>query len=287
MLRHNLPGGLVTFLFTDIEGSTRLARLLGPAYRQVLIEHRRIVLRALSEHGGIPLFTEGDSIFVVFSDAASGVAACVSAQLALADYTWPSPQARPSVRMGLHSGFAQPVGGEYTSPEVHRAARVAAAAHGGQIMCSEATVLAAGSLNGDAWLLDLGLHRLRGFDDRERLYQVVADRLERKFPHPRTLAASPHNLPSVVTSFIGRGAERSALVDLLDDQPTRERGRSGRCGQDPARPRSGRRPGRRLSRRSLVHRSRFGDRSRARRCRGRGRLGPSARARPRRCRDVA
>ena len=216
MLRHNLPGGLVTFLFTDIEGSTRLARLLGPAYRQVLIEHRRVVLRALSDHGGIPLFTEGDSIFVVFSDAASGIAACVSAQLALADYTWPSPQARPSVRMGLHSGFAQPVGGEYTSPEVHRAARVAAAAHGGQIMCSEATVLAAGSLNGDAWLLDLGLHRLRGFDDRERLYQVVADRLERKFPHPRTLAASPHNLPSVVTSFIGRGAERSALVDLLD-----------------------------------------------------------------------
>lgn len=216
MARRNLPGGLVTFLFTDIEGSTRLARLLGPEYRQVLIEHRRILLRALTEHGGTALFSEGDSLFVVFSDATAAVEACIAAQFALRDHDWPSQQARPAVRMGLHSGLAQPVGGEYTSPEVHRAARVATAAHGGQILCTEATLLAAGSLSGGAWMLDLGLHRLRGFDDRERFYQVVADGLERNFPHPRTLVASPHNLPSVVTSFVGRGAERTAVTELLD-----------------------------------------------------------------------
>jgi len=215
VLRRNLPGGLVTFLFTDIEESTRLARLLGPAYRQVLMEHRRILLRALTDHRGFALFTEGDSFFVVFADASDAIAACIAAQAALDGHVWPSAQARPSVRMGLHSGFARPVDGEYTSPEVHRAARVAAAAHGGQILCSEATVLSAASLPKDSWMLDLGLHRLRGFDDRERLYQVVAAGLERKFPHPRTLAASPHNLPSVVTSFIGRDAERAAVVDLL------------------------------------------------------------------------
>jgi len=213
--RRNLPGGLVTFLFTDIENSTRLARLLGPAYRQVLIEHRRIVLRALTEHGGIPLFHEGDSTFVVFADASSAVAACISAQAGLDGHVWPT-EGRPLVRMGLHSGLARPVDGEYTSPEVHRAARIMSAAHGGQILCSEATVVIATSLPQDSWMLDLGLHRLRGFDDRERLYQVVAAGLERKFPHPRTHAASPHNLPSVVTSFIGRGAERAAVTDLLD-----------------------------------------------------------------------
>src|SRR5215831_8587534 len=140
VLRRNLPSGLVTFLFTDIEGSTRLARLLGPAYRRVLVEHRRVLLRALSAHGGTALFTEGDSIFVVFAGAEQAVAACVDAQVALDKHVWPSPQARPSVRMGLHTGEAHPVAGEYTSPEVHRAARVATAAHGGQILCSQATV---------------------------------------------------------------------------------------------------------------------------------------------------
>ncbi len=215
MLRRNLPTGLVTFLFTDIEGSTRLARLLGAGYRPVLVEHRRILLHALSAHGGIPLFTEGDSVFVVFASASDALAGCTAAQRALASHQWPSPQARPSVRMGLHTGYATPVAGEYTSPEVHRAARVATAAHGGQVLCSEATAEAAGELPDGGWLLDLGLHRLRGFDDRERLYQLVADDLERKFPHPRTLATSPHNLPGAATSFVGRVAERAALAGLL------------------------------------------------------------------------
>ena len=214
-VRRNLPTGLVTFLFTDIEGSTRLARMLGSGYRPVLLEHRRILVGALSKCGGVPLFTEGDSVFVVFSHASDALRACAAAQHALAAHDWPTPEARPSVRMGLHTGHAVPVAGEYASPVVHRAARVASAAHGGQVLCSEATMLAAGEVDGDAWVLDLGLHRLRGFDDRERLYQLVAPGLERRFPRPRTLATSPHNLPGVATSFVGRATERAALADLL------------------------------------------------------------------------
>ncbi len=214
-VRRNLPSGLVTFLFTDIEGSTRLARMLGAEYRPVLIEHRRILVGALSKCGGVPLFTEGDSVFVAFADPSDALRACAAAQHALAAHDWPTPEARPSVRMGLHTGHAIPVAGEYASPEVHRAARIASAAHGGQILCSEATMLAAGDLDGQTWMLDLGLHRLRGFDDRERLFQLVTPGLERRFPRPRTLATSPHNLPGVATSFVGRAAERSALADLL------------------------------------------------------------------------
>ena len=214
-VRHDLPRGRVTFLFTDIEGSTRLARMLGGGYRPVLIEHRRILLAALSKCGGVPLFAEGDSVFVAFSDAGAAVRACIEAQRALDTHEWPTPESRPSVRMGLHTGHAEPVDGEYASPEVHRAARVASAAHGGQVLCSEATVIAAGELRDGTWMLDLGLHRLRGFDGSERLFQLVAPDLERRFPRPRTLATSPHNLPGVATSFVGRAAEREALVALL------------------------------------------------------------------------
>ena len=134
--RTELPSGLVTFMFTDIEGSTRLARMLGDSYRNVLGAHRAVLRAALSHHGGAELFTEGDSFFVAFDDAAAAVAAGVAAQRALAAHDWPSPDVAPRVRMGMHTGWASPVHGEYASAEVHRAARVAAAAHGGQVLCS-------------------------------------------------------------------------------------------------------------------------------------------------------
>ncbi|MGE5830781.1 MAG: ATP-binding protein, partial [Micromonosporaceae bacterium] len=114
------------------------------------------------------------------------------------------------------SGFAEPQGGEYATPEVHRAARVASAAHGGQVLCSGATARLAGDLRDGAVLLDLGLYQLRGFDGRERLFQLVAPGLERQFPRPRTLAAAPHNLPVPAASFIGRGGERDELRARLD-----------------------------------------------------------------------
>ena len=216
--RTHLPTGLVTFLFTDIEGSTRLAQMLGTGYRPVLNEHRQVLRRSLSTADSAELFTEGDSLFVAFPDAGAALAACAAAQRALAEHEWPAPHVRPLVRMGLHTGWAEPHGGEYASPEVHRAARIAAAAHGGQVLCSGATAEHAGSLPDGAWLLDLGLHRLRGFDGRERLFQLVAPGLERQFPRPRTLDSSAHNLPTHMTSFVGRAAERETVRRLLSAQ---------------------------------------------------------------------
>ncbi|MEU4637040.1 adenylate/guanylate cyclase domain-containing protein [Micromonospora chalcea] len=213
---HHLPSGLVTFVFTDIEGSTRLARMLGPVYRPVLHEHRRLLRDTLAGTDGAELLTEGDSFFLAFPDAAAAVHACLTAQRALAGHDWPNPDATPRVRMGLHTGYAEPRDGEYASPEVHRAARVAAAAHGGQVLCSAATAKHAEPLPDGVSLLDLGLHRLRGFDDRERLFQLVAPGLERRFPRPRTADAAAHNLPTQVTSFVGRQAERAELGRLVE-----------------------------------------------------------------------
>jgi predicted ATPase/class 3 adenylate cyclase len=212
--RIQLPSGLVTFMFTDIEGSTRLAQMLGAGYRPVLSEHRRLVRSTLAATDGTELLTEGDSFFVAFAHAAAALDACLAAQRALASHEWPTPEAAPRVRMGLHTGHAEALAGEYASAEVHRAARIAAAAHGGQVLCSGATARHAGPLPAGASLLDLGLHRLRGFDDRERLFQLVAPGLERQFPRPRTADPVPHNLPTQVTSFVGRNAERAEL-DLL------------------------------------------------------------------------
>ncbi|GIF70678.1 hypothetical protein Asi02nite_01960 [Asanoa siamensis] len=202
-------------MFTDIEGSTRLAQMLGAGYRPVLTEHRRILRATLAANRGVELFTEGDSFFIAFDDAAAALDACVSAQRALADHDWPAPEATPRVRMGLHTGHAVPLAGEYASPEVHRAARIAAAAHGGQVLLSAATAHHAAPLPADASLIDLGLHRLRGFDDRERLFQLVAPGLGRDFPRPRTVDEAVHNLPTQVTPFIGRQTERAELSALL------------------------------------------------------------------------
>ncbi|HEY3505086.1 MAG TPA: adenylate/guanylate cyclase domain-containing protein [Actinocatenispora sp.] len=211
-MRHeSLPSGLVTFLFTDIEGSTRLARALGPAYRAVLADHRRLMRTCLRDFGGAELLTEGDSFFAVFADASAAIRACVRAQRSLAAHPWPEPAARPHVRMGLHSGYAEPTDGEYASVEVHRAARVAAAAAGDQVLCSAATA----RLVGPDGLVDLGLHRLRGFDDRMRIFQVTADGLPRDFPRVHTLDGRCHNLPEPLTRFVGRAAEQLDLAMLL------------------------------------------------------------------------
>lgn len=209
--RPDLPSGLVTFLFTDIEGSTRLAQLLGADYRPVLAEHRRILRHAFGAGGGVELFTEGDSLFVVFADATAALRACAEAQRALAAHEW--KPLRPKVRMGLHSGYAEPHGGEYASPEVHRAARVAAAAHGNQVLCSSATARLVAGCELD--LIDLGLYQLRGFDGQERLLQLAGPGLERDFPRPRTQAATPHNLPNPSSTFVGRAQEQAELRKLL------------------------------------------------------------------------
>jgi class 3 adenylate cyclase len=186
-----LPSGSVTFVFTDIEESTRLAQLLGTDYGPVLHQHRRVLRRELRAGGGVEVDTLGDSTFAAFADARAALRACRAVQRALAVERWPGPEARPRVRIGVHSGRAWPCGGEYTSPEVHRAARVVAAAHGGQVLCTVATAEWAGELPAGLALRDLGLHWLRGFHAAERLFQLVAPGWDRVFPPLRTEPAAP------------------------------------------------------------------------------------------------
>ncbi|MBU2663049.1 adenylate/guanylate cyclase domain-containing protein [Actinoplanes bogorensis] len=228
--RTELPSGLVTFVFTDIEGSTRLARMLGDDYGSVLGDHRSVMRAALSYFNGVELFTEGDSFFIAFPDPGAAVAACVEAQRQLSAHDWPSPDVAPRVRMGMHTGWARPIGDEYASAEVHRAARVSAAAHGGQILCSGATALSLitkgtevpfaltsqeKEQRAEFDLLDLGPFRLRGFDDDEQLFQILATGLDRDFPRPRTPGAALHNLPTPLTSFVGRRSERAEVSELV------------------------------------------------------------------------
>ena len=210
-----LPSGLVTFVFTEIEGSIRLAQLLGAGYRAVLHHHRTLLRGVLQLHHGVPVSSFGESSFTAFPDAGAALRACRSAQRTLEAERWPGPVARPRVRIGLHSGYARPRAGEYATPEVHRAARVMAAAHGGQVLCSAGTARAAVPLPDGLALWDLGHYRLRGFDHRERLFQLVAPGWQPRFPRPCTEPAPPHNLPAAATSFVGRRREQARLVELL------------------------------------------------------------------------
>ena len=209
-----LPQGIVTFLFTDIEGSTRLLHEVGDAaYGETLGIHRAIVERAAGEQGGVVFGSEGDAVFVAFASAAGAIRAAVAAQRALAGHAWVGGDVR--VRMGIHTGEVLVVAGDYVGIEVHRAARVAAAAHGGQIIVTDATRTLAGEPDGAISLRDVGEHRLKDFPRVERLYQVVADGLGTSFPALKTLDLTPNNLPPQLTTFVGR-AEVDNAVSLLE-----------------------------------------------------------------------
>src|SRR5215211_3906572 len=212
----DLPTGTVTFLFTDIEGSTGLLQTLGDRYPAVLDEHAAILRKAVADAGGIEVSTHGDAFFVVFTSPAAAVRAAVAAQLALADHDWsPGPPVR--VRMGLHTGEGTRGGDDYAGLDVHRAARIADAAHGGQVIVSDTTrALVEQALPDGAALRDLGPHRLRGLAEPERLHQLAADGLPDEFPPPRTLDARPGNLPVALSSFVGRESEIAEVERLLD-----------------------------------------------------------------------
>jgi len=183
-----LPSGTVTFLFTDIEGSTRLLNTLGgERYHEVLSEHQRLLRAACAEGGGREIDTQGDSFFFAFRKAKDAVAAAIAAQRALAAFEWPNGQP-VRVRMGLDTG--EPVVGtdRYVGLGVHRTARIMAAGHGGQILLSATTHnLAHDELPNGVALRDLGEQRLKDLDRPVRLYQVVASDLPAKFPRLRTL----------------------------------------------------------------------------------------------------
>jgi predicted ATPase/class 3 adenylate cyclase len=210
-----LPTGTVTFLFTDVEGSTKLLEQLGEQYRHMQDRHASILRRAISEGGGSVVSTEGDSFFAVFPDAGRAVSAAVQAQRELAAAPWPAG-VRLRVRMGLHTGAGILGGDNYLGLDVNRAARIAAAAHGEQILLSDAThSLVERCLPPETRLRGLGQYRFKNLTEPERLYQVVIDGLEQDFPPPRTLNARPNNLPVQLTNFIGRRREVARLRELL------------------------------------------------------------------------
>jgi len=210
-----LPTGTLTFLFTDIEGSTRLLEALGEALTPVLERHHALLREAIAVGEGTEVSTEGDAFFAVFPSAPRAAAAAASAQRALAAEPWPSGAA-VKVRMGLHTGEGTLGGDNYVGLDVHRAARVAAAGHGGQVILSGATqALTAGGLPLGVSLVDLGQHRLKDLSRPEHLWQLAIDGLPANFPAPRTLDATPNNLPLQLTSFLGRQREVADVLGLL------------------------------------------------------------------------
>jgi len=210
-----LPTGTVTFLFTDIEGSTRLLQKLGDDYPALLSEHHRILRSAVEAAGGVAIGTEGDSLFAAFPSAAGAITAAVSAQRRLAAQAWPR-DAQVRVRMGLHTGEALVRDGTYVGLDVHRAARIASAGHGGQVLVSEsARTLVEHNLPDGVELRDLGRHRLKDLTQPERIYETVIDGLPSDFPAIRSLDASPNSLPTQLTSFVGRTREVGEARRLL------------------------------------------------------------------------
>lgn len=210
-----LPTGTVTFFFSDIEGSTKLIQELGDAYPEALLAHHAIQRETLKAHNGHELRTEGDSFFIVFGSALDACAGAAAVQRALNVHQWPK-QATVRIRIGLHTGEAALVGNEYLGLEVHRAARIAGAAHGGQILLSETTrALVESRLPSGLTLKELGSHRLKDLARAEQLYQLSVEGLRADFPPLRSIEHTPNNLPTQLTSFIGRDDQVRETMQLL------------------------------------------------------------------------
>ncbi len=216
--RGDLPTGTVTFLFSDIEGSTPLAERHPDVFPDLLLEHRSLLRDAVMAHAGAVVSLDGDEMFAVFASALPAVSAAIDGQRSLETHDWPS-EARIRVRMGAHTGQGVLADGGYVGLDVHRAARVAAAAHGGQVLVSGATArLVDAELPEGCSLRDLGEHRLRGIGGAVRLCQVVAPGLPSLFPSPRAPGVTPHNLPAQLTTYVGRGRETQEVAALVRTQ---------------------------------------------------------------------
>jgi len=210
-----LPTGTITLLFTDIEGSTRLLQELGETYQPLLVEHQRLIRAALAQHGGHEVQTTGDGFFLAFPRAHAAVAFAVATQQAVLRHPWPAGMPL-RVRMGMHTGEPALSDGQYVGLDVHRAARISSAGHGGQILLSSATRnLVEADLPEGVTLRDLGMHRLKDLQQWEHLYQVLHADLPAEFPPLQSLDTLPNNLPRKLTSFVGREREIEEVKRLL------------------------------------------------------------------------
>ncbi len=211
--------GTLTFLFTDMEGSTALLqRVTGDVYARVLAEHHAVIRSALAAHGGTEVVMQGDGFFAVFSSARACVAAVLEMQQGLHAHAWPGGE-QVRVRMGLHCGEAAETGAGLVGLDIHRAARIAAVGYGGQVLVSEpAAALVRDRLPGGAALADLGIHRLKDLGKPERLFQLQAPGLQAEFGPLRSLGnpALQNNLPAQLSAFIGRDRELAEVRALVE-----------------------------------------------------------------------
>ena len=216
--RGAFPGGTVTFLFTDIEGSTRLAARLGERYVEVLADHQRLLREAFAASGGSEIDTQGDAFFVVFPRAKDTVAAALAGQRALAGHRWPDG-VTVRVRMGLHTGEPAATRDRYIGLGVHRASRICAAGHGGQILLSSATyAVLADDILPDITFQDLGEYLLKDIERPERIYQLNALDLPRVFPPPRSLPADvPQRMPPAEQTLAAASVTKRPLQVVVAD----------------------------------------------------------------------
>ncbi|HEY8170046.1 MAG TPA: adenylate/guanylate cyclase domain-containing protein [Candidatus Limnocylindria bacterium] len=214
------PSGTVTFLFSDVEGSTRLLRALGAErYRSVLDAHRRIVRGAIASHRGEEVDVQGDAFFVAFHSAQDAVAAAADAQRMLAAHEWPDAN-DVRVRIGIHTTEAIATDEGYIGIGVHTGARICAAAHGGQVLLSQTASELVAEEHGIE-LIELGSFRLKDLAAPQQLHQLAIDGLPARFPRPRTLDNHPTNLPLQATQLIGRAREAAEVAALLEKDETR------------------------------------------------------------------
>jgi len=221
VLRSDLPEGTVTFLFSDIEGSTRLLQQLGSRYTEVLTTCRRLLRAVFSQHHGSEVDTQGDSFFVAFTRAKDAVAAAAHMQRLLARHQWPE-QVAVRVRIGLHTGEPERSPEGYVGLDVHYAARIMAAAHGGQVLLSQTTRdLVLHDLPAGVTLRNMGDHRLKDIEGVVSIYQLVIPQMISEFPPLNTIEAPTSNLPTINTPLIGRQKELDAIQQLLKRKEVR------------------------------------------------------------------
>ena len=209
-----LPSGTVTFLFTDVESSTRSLQEHPRAYAKAIARHHEILATAVERHGGVVFETVGDAVYGAFAKAADGLAAAVDGQRELMTEPWEGLGAL-RVRMGLHTGEVEVRGAHYFGAALYRCARIMAAAHGGQVVLSLATAELVADADADVVLRDLGTHRLKDLQRPEHVLQLVHPDLPSDFPPLRSLNTRPNNLPVLRTETVGRERELAEVAALL------------------------------------------------------------------------